>query len=402
MRKSSTLFIISEDYLKISDYFSALIYPLKVILGPRIIGIPFRNFDVSDLLEEEQLRHVTYDLQSVLIYRLFLRLGKAGLQPDLIINWYGGIPYSQNPDSVELFIKYSVINNAVIHDTAYMLVNFKKSGLPLCFKWIPIATGTQISNFQKIKIKLPPLAQTPDSVIFGFINTSIHQLLQNDGNPLPSSNANYIIIDDIRFIGAGITQQLPNNDFEQWDVIKKYKLDLIHFTHFNVPLLFKKRFIVTIHDLIITHHPDSRATTLSPILYKIKLFFYGLIIKSTAKRADKIITVSQYSKKDIIHTLGASADKIFVTYEGIDAQIAIKENYESILSKFNLTQNNYLLYIGSAYPHKNLERLISAFDQIIKSRDDLKLVLVGKKDFFYTGLEKYIKETGKKTELERT
>ncbi|HLD28071.1 MAG TPA: glycosyltransferase family 1 protein [Patescibacteria group bacterium] len=175
-------------------------------------------------------------------------------------------------------------------------------------------------------------------------------------------------------------------------LIKKYKLDLIHFTHFNVPLLFKKRFIVTIHDLIITHHPDSRATTLSPILYKIKLFFYGLIIKSTAKRADKIITVSQYSKKDIIHTLGASADKIFVTYEGIDAQIAIKENYESILSKFNLTQNNYLLYIGSAYPHKNLERLISAFDQIIKSRDDLKLVLVGKKDFFYTGLEKYIKE----------
>lgn len=88
MRRSNRLFIIREDYLNVLDYFYALIYPVKVVFWQEIEKLPFRNFDVSDLLEEDHTKSITYNLQSILIYRLFLRLGKAGLQPDLIIDWY--------------------------------------------------------------------------------------------------------------------------------------------------------------------------------------------------------------------------------------------------------------------------------------------------------------------------
>jgi len=89
MRQSKTLFIIQEDYLHFYDYLSALTYPLRLILHPKIEGYPFRNFDVSDLLKEDQVKQpIEQGIQAILIYRLFLRLGKRGLKPKQIIDWY--------------------------------------------------------------------------------------------------------------------------------------------------------------------------------------------------------------------------------------------------------------------------------------------------------------------------
>ena len=86
-------------------------------------------------------------------------------------------------------------------------------------------------------------------------------------------------------------------------LLNKYELDLMHFMHFNVPFLYRRKFITTIHDLIITHFPTSRASQLNPLMYKIKLFFYNLIISQAARRAVRVITVSNYSKEDIVKTL---------------------------------------------------------------------------------------------------
>ena len=82
-------------------------------------------------------------------------------------------------------------------------------------------------------------------------------------------------------------------------LLNKYNLDLVHFMHFNVPWLYRRKFITTIHDLIITHFPTSRASQLNPIMYKFKLFFYNRIISQAARRAERIITVSNFSKEDI-------------------------------------------------------------------------------------------------------
>ena len=74
-------------------------------------------------------------------------------------------------------------------------------------------------------------------------------------------------------------------------ILSKYKLDLVHFPHFNVPIFYRKRFIITIHDLILIHFPTIRGTTLNPFCYWIKFLAYKVIIDSAIKRAKKIITV---------------------------------------------------------------------------------------------------------------
>lgn len=88
MRRSDTHFIIPEDFLHLSDLIMVMTYPLRALRW-KIKATPFRNFDVSDLLSEEQIRQpVTSAMQALLIYQVFLRLGKTGLQPGLIIGWY--------------------------------------------------------------------------------------------------------------------------------------------------------------------------------------------------------------------------------------------------------------------------------------------------------------------------
>lgn len=176
-------------------------------------------------------------------------------------------------------------------------------------------------------------------------------------------------------------------------ILNRYKLDLVHFPHFNVPLFYKGDFVVTIHDLILLHYPTVRATTLNKYFYFIKLLGYKKAIKSAAKRAKKIITVSNFTKKDIHENLNVPASKITVTYEGCDFG-KFKDKFlnepEKILKKYNI-KKPYLLYAGNAYPHKNLERLVLAFKKVQEKNKELSLVLMSQEDFFYRRLKEFIK-----------
>lgn len=88
MRKSNTNFIVPEDFLDFRDYLYALSYPVRYLFQ-KIKPIPFRGFDLSDILsEEKRTRLAIPNLQATLIYRLFFRLKKTGLQPQIIIDWY--------------------------------------------------------------------------------------------------------------------------------------------------------------------------------------------------------------------------------------------------------------------------------------------------------------------------
>ncbi|MFA6594546.1 MAG: glycosyltransferase family 1 protein [Candidatus Buchananbacteria bacterium] len=174
-------------------------------------------------------------------------------------------------------------------------------------------------------------------------------------------------------------------------LIYSHRPDLVHFTHFNVPLFFFGRYLVTIHDLIVSHYPSSRATTRHPLLYKFKLMAYRLVVSRAARRAQKIIAVSRYAQKDIARLLKIKPEKISVIYESADLPRESAIDQAELLKRLNVT-GDYLLYVGSAYPHKNLEKLIEAFPIVLKQYPDLKLVLAGKKTFFYQRLGEGIKE----------
>ena len=180
-------------------------------------------------------------------------------------------------------------------------------------------------------------------------------------------------------------------------LLRKYNLDLVHFPHFNVPIFYFGKFVVTIHDLILIHFPTKRSSTLPPILYWLKFLAYKIVIKFAIIRAKKIIAVSNFTRDDLIKTYPKlDPKKIIVTYESAeDFCILTPHNkYDEILKRYDIIKP-YLLYVGNAYPHKNLERLVLSFKEIKKIKKELNLVLIGKKDYFYRRLKNFVlKEEG--------
>lgn len=166
-------------------------------------------------------------------------------------------------------------------------------------------------------------------------------------------------------------------------ILEKEKVDLMHFPHFNVPFLYKKPFVVTIHDLILLKYPSARATTLGPIKFFLKYFFYRLVIQRAIRDAKFVITPSEFTKKEVIKYFKKSEHKIITTREGVS--FAVVHNFIPAQ-----THEPYFLYVGNAYPHKNLEGLIRAFKIFKKYKNDkFKLVLVGKEDYFWRRLKKF-------------
>jgi glycosyltransferase involved in cell wall biosynthesis len=167
-------------------------------------------------------------------------------------------------------------------------------------------------------------------------------------------------------------------------ILNNGKLDLVHFPYFSVPIFYNKPFVVTVHDLIIDHFSTGKASTLPETVYKLKLLGYKLVLDKTIKRAKKIIAVSNATKNEIIDHLKISPQKIAVVYEGVDAKIS---NVKNQISNPKLKSQKYFLYVGNAFPHKNLDRLLESL-KILNS--DVNLVLVGKDDYFYQRLMKKV------------
>ena len=166
----------------------------------------------------------------------------------------------------------------------------------------------------------------------------------------------------------------------QW-IIKKENLDLMHFPHFNVPFNFTGRYIVTIHDLIIDHFPDSRATTLPHWQYRLKLFLYKGMVRRAVKRAVTIIVPSEFVRQDLANIYHVPLAKIVKIHEGGD----LENNQPATgLDRLKISKP-FLLYVGAAYPHKNLERLVKVF-QKIEPVGRYQLVLAGLEDIFYRRL----------------
>jgi glycosyltransferase involved in cell wall biosynthesis len=207
-----------------------------------------------------------------------------------------------------------------------------------------------------------------------------------------------IVISDIRW--HTIEEQLRLTA-----ILNKEGLDLVHFPYVSVPIFYNKPFVVTIHDLILHHFPTGEASTLPLPLYYLKHLAYKYVIKHAAQKAEKIITLSKATKDEIIEHLKVDPKKIIVTYEGAFDKSKVK----SQKSKVQVKSKKYFLYVGNAYPHKNIDRLIKAFSLFChpelvsgsesnrdsdRRQNDIKLILVGREDYFYKRLKEKVKKMG--------
>ncbi len=194
--------------------------------------------------------------------------------------------------------------------------------------------------------------------------------------------------DNFKKVKADIHWYTFKEQLKLSSIIKKEKLDLMHFPHWNVPIFFDDPFIVTIHDLTMFHFARPESSTRSKLIFWIKDKVHRRVVRRVVKRALHIITTSDFTKRDVALTLGVPMDKMTTVYQSPFFEDGWGDIDKGVLKKHGITKD-YVLYVGSAYPHKNLETLLKAW-QIFESKygDDYELVLAGKKNYFYERLLK--------------
>lgn len=154
--------------------------------------------------------------------------------------------------------------------------------------------------------------------------------------------------------------------------LKKYPLDVVHDPYELGPFTFSQPFrkVITVHDL---------TPMLFPGLFKSgDVMLHRLLLKKTIEKADKIITVSYNSQRDIMDLLNVPEEKIEVIYNGKDdafKQLKSKE-IRNVREKYGLPPH-FILCVGGLHPIKNIPRLLKAFYIACNDGVEHKLVIVG-------------------------
>ncbi len=171
--------------------------------------------------------------------------------------------------------------------------------------------------------------------------------------------------------------------------IRSLKADILHCPNYTMPyalnLISKKTKVVGVfHDMSYFIHPEYL------VGWKCRMF-QGYI-KETAKKADKIITISNSSKVDIPRFCKPKNSDIEVTYMGVNNKFFDSVPADkALLEKYGI-DSKYIIYVGTLEPRKNVPNLIRAFKEIRSTIGDFKLVIVGKKGWLYDEIFKVVSE----------
>jgi glycosyltransferase involved in cell wall biosynthesis len=168
--------------------------------------------------------------------------------------------------------------------------------------------------------------------------------------------------------------------------LRREGVTLFHAPHYVLPPLVRCRSVVTIHDCIHLMFPQYLPNPLA-------LGYARTSIRLAARRATRVLTVSESSKRDIQRFVDIPADKIDVIYNAYDERFGIEPRDEDVVrvrERYQL-EGEFVLYAGNVKPHKNIERLIEAFD-LVRRRglDHIKLIIIGDEISKYAALRRAV------------
>lgn len=173
---------------------------------------------------------------------------------------------------------------------------------------------------------------------------------------------------------------------------KKDNLNLFWFPSYMIPITFRGKAIITIHDIVYERYPET-----VPLRY---LIFYKIFSRYGAKISKKIITVSEFSKMEIKKLYKIPSKKIEVTPLGIDKilrkSISKKDALFYIRKKYKI-KDKYILYLGQIFTRRKLKEIISAFSKIAYEFKNYQFLIIGKnRTSPYFDIDKYCKSLNKK------
>lgn len=161
-------------------------------------------------------------------------------------------------------------------------------------------------------------------------------------------------------------------DYALPGIFKRYKPDLFISTDGFLSLKSDIPTLLVVHDLGFEHYPDHVTGSASN--------FYRKYMPLYAKKATRIITVSEFSKKDIVKLYQVAPEKIDVAYNGAnDKYIPISQNEQQAVRNRYTGGKPYFLYVGSVHPRKNVKNLLLAYDVLRKEHlTEHQLVIAGR------------------------
>ena len=174
-----------------------------------------------------------------------------------------------------------------------------------------------------------------------------------------------------------VLEPSPNYSFREqvhvpW-VLHRERPDVYHAPHYVLPAGVRCRSVVTIHDCIHLMFPQYLPNRAAYAYARASMW-------AAARRSDRILTVSEASKRDILHYFNVQPEKIVVVYNAIDEHFRVtpaEEDVARVRERYQL-DHQFVLYVGNIKPHKNLVRLIEAFAELRRTGfDEVKLLIIG-------------------------
>ena len=202
-------------------------------------------------------------------------------------------------------------------------------------------------------------------------------------------------MDRFRVVFFKSNNSIYRNCIELRKLCKEYKIDVLH-TQYYLPLFSPCKTVVTIHDLSFEH--------INNVFTKTEYIKDKLLVPHAARRADAVVTVSNFSKQDISSTYNVPESKIEVIPNAVGSEFyKLPENDElraKVRDKFNIGDSKYIICVSNLQPRKNIPRLVRAFGKYIdENNKDCKLVLVGKKAWMYDEIEQCVADCKEKVVL---
>ena len=149
-------------------------------------------------------------------------------------------------------------------------------------------------------------------------------------------------------------------------VLSKIRPDLVHFPHFNVPLLYPGKFVLTVHDITKSEFKNIASTTHSKPIFLLKHTGYEFVLNQAVHRAKKILVPSNHVKNKLLESFDLENDKLVVTYEAADdiysksgSKKISKARKRELLQKYKIKEP-FIIYVGNAYAYKNLSLVLEA------------------------------------------
>ncbi|MFN0189079.1 MAG: glycosyltransferase family 4 protein [Bacteroidia bacterium] len=162
-------------------------------------------------------------------------------------------------------------------------------------------------------------------------------------------------------------------------IIRKNKIDIAHFQYI-VPFLKTTKEIVTIHDILYKDFPAY-----FPFGYKLR---NNVFFRQSAKRADLITSVSNYSIKAIHKYFRIPIDRIHLVPNGVSKDFFTTPDFSNVRETFSL--KDFILCVSRIEPRKNHLFLVQAYCELELWKSDIQLVLVGRQDIKVKELDTYL------------